>query len=89
MLISVSQKAMTKLESLPVTVQAKVRSAVEYIKSSNERSLKPVKLKGGRGLYSGRVNSKYRLIYAKRKGCITLIDIIQVDEINNVMRSEP
>ncbi|WP_422652286.1 type II toxin-antitoxin system RelE family toxin [Agaribacterium haliotis] len=79
---------MKSLASLPRDVQAKARRAVEYIKSDNERSVKPNKLKGGRNLYSGSVDSKYRVIYSKSKDTITIVDIIKVDTVANVMRSE-
>jgi len=88
MIVKVSQKAMKSLASLPSDIQSKARRAVEYLKSNNERSVKPNKLKGGRNLYSGRVNSKYRVIYTKSKDTITIVDIIKVDTVTNVMRSE-
>ena len=88
MIIKVSQRAMKSLAALPIDIQAKARRAVEYLNSGNERSVKPEKLKGGRNLYSGRVNSKYRVIYSKGRGSIEIVDIIRVDEVGNIMRSE-
>lgn len=87
-IVEVSQKAMNSLDSLPMDVQAKVRKAVEYLRSDNERSVKPHRLEGGRNLYSGRINSKYRVIYAKKKGAIAIVDIIEIDSVSRVMRSE-
>lgn len=87
-IVDISQKALTSMESLPADVQAKLRRAIEYIKSDNERSIKPQKLEGGRNLYSGRINSKYRVIYSKKKDSITIVDIIRVDSVSRIMRSD-
>jgi mRNA-degrading endonuclease RelE of RelBE toxin-antitoxin system len=88
MIVKVSQKGMKSLALLPKDVQVKARKAVEYLKSKNESLLKTHKLTGGRNLYSGKVTSKYRVIYSKTKDTITIVDIIKVDTVVNVMRSE-
>lgn len=86
--IKVSQRAMSAMESLPRDVQEKARRVVEYLKTGNERSVKPGKLKGGRGLYYGRLNNRFRIVYSKKGGRITIVDFIKIDDVAQVMRPE-
>ena len=86
--VSVSQKALKAMESLPKDIQVKARRAVEYLKTDNERSVKPSKLNFGRNLFSGRLNDKYRIIYSKFENNIVIVDFIKIDTISTVMRSD-
>ncbi|ELA8137666.1 type II toxin-antitoxin system RelE family toxin [Vibrio parahaemolyticus] len=86
MYVKVSQRAMKAMESLPRDVQEKACRAVELLKTDNERSVKPQQLKGGRGLFYGRLNTRFRIVYSKKQDEITIVDFVDVENISKVMR---
>lgn len=88
MYVRVSQRAMQAMESLPRDVQAKARRVVEYLKTGNERSVKPCLLKGGKGLFYSTLNANFRIVYSKKQDVITIVDFVNVENVSKIMRSD-
>jgi len=86
--VKISQRAMSSMSTLPKNVQAKAARAIDLLQSDDEKSIRPNKLKGGRNLYSGRLNNRFCIIYSKKDGSITIVDFIKVDDVSNIMRSD-
>lgn len=85
MIVKLSQRAIYSLASLPLNIKAKVRRSIECLKSDDKDEIQPTKLNGERNLYSGRVDSKHRVIYSENEGIIGVVDLINIELTNSVM----
>lgn len=86
--IKFSQRAMDSFESLPKEIQEKAHRAINLLEEGNERAIHSSVLKGGRKLYSGKINQNFRVIYSKNNNEILIVDFIKIDGISKIMRSE-
>ncbi|MEC6798465.1 hypothetical protein VXS03_15525 [Photobacterium sp. S4TG1] len=87
-LIKFTQRAMDSFESLPTEIQEKAHRAINLLQEGKEREIHSSVLKGGRKLYSGRIDNKFRIIYSKKNKEIFIVDFIKIDGISKIMRSE-
>lgn len=86
-MVKVTPKAMSAMESIPRDVRVKARRAVDWLKSDNDRSLKPITLSKKQRLFRSALGKGYWLVYAKQDGTTRIVDIVQESNVSTVMRS--
>ncbi|ELV8648761.1 hypothetical protein QNE85_004089 [Vibrio fluvialis] len=84
--VKVTPKAMSAMESIPRDVRVKARRAVDWLKSDNERSLKPISLSPRQRLFRSALGKGYWIVYAKQNGTTRIVDIVQEKKVSEVMR---
>ncbi|ELV8694242.1 hypothetical protein QNE54_000956 [Vibrio fluvialis] len=85
-IVKVTPKAMSAMESIPRDVRVNARRAVDWLKSDNERSLKPQSMSLKQKLYRSALGKGYWLVYSKQNGTTKIVDIVQQDKVSTVMR---
>lgn len=86
--ITISQRAMKAMETLPGYIHVRVRRAVEHLKTDNDMAIKPTKLQGNRNLYIAKLDNIYRIIYSRSNESVNIVDIIRMDKVSSIMRSD-
>ncbi|ELZ4290030.1 TPA: hypothetical protein MIR57_27945 [Klebsiella pneumoniae] len=86
--VTISQRAMKAMETLPRDIQVRARKAVEYLKTDNDMAIKPAKLQGNRNLYIAKLKNNYRIIYSRSNESVNIVDIISMDKVSSIMRSD-